>query len=82
MKIPEEFRIPPSLTSTTPASDLSALDLTLTVPPPNVYFNNGFTATKKAVYNNAKVSSSRKLLTPPQTQPPSPLPSSCTAEEF
>ena len=78
VKIPKEYRTPPS-----PASDLSALDLSLTVPPPNVYFNDGFTATKKAAYDNAKASSSKKPLTPPQTQQlPLPSASSCSIEEF
>ena len=82
-KILEEFQTPPSPTPTTPASDLSALDLALTVPPPNVYFNDSFTATKKAAYNNAKALSSKRPLTPPQTQQlPLPFTSSCSIEEF
>ena len=55
----------------------------MTVPPPNVYFNDSFTATKKAAYNNVKASLSKRPLTPSQTQqPPLPSTSSCLIEEF
>ena len=86
-KIPKEFQTQtlPSPTPTIPASNLSALDLTLTVPPPqyNVYFNNGFMTTEKATYNNMRALSSKKPLTPSQTQLPlPPFTSSCSAKEF
>ena len=67
--IPEEYR-DPSLVEHSPSesrSVISDLDLPLVTPPPiealqnsNTYYNDGFTTTKRAAYENTMASSSRR----------------------
>jgi len=81
--IPKEY-CDPSVVECSPSeprSAISDLDLPLIMPPPiealqnsNTYYNDGFTTTERAAYENAMVSSSRRAPTPPPVEQPRPSP--------